>query len=970
MSSYLRALASWLHRRCRTICQTGIALLLFSLVLVPVGSAQPDYRPGYLYVEFTDQTVQPVAGKTGLAVFDEVAERYGVQSVEKAFPFLDAIATHRTLTPQTASLRNVYKVYYTSPFDPGIVADELARDAGVALAEPQPLYRITTPLPAEPNDPRYGSQSQLERLNLPEAWDVVKGDQGDVLIAIVDTGTQWTHEDLRANLWTNPNEIPGNGIDDDSNGFVDDIHGWNFRADSPDAFGDGTMSSHGTEVSGAANAVTDNSLGIAGAAWNAKFVPVHTGCEEIEFMCYTDEGVVYAAMIGADIINCSFGGPTESVVSRRVYEAAFAEGALSVAASGNDGLNLDRSPSYPASYTVNLSVGGTSKFNDFSMFNYGRSVNVFAPGLLIDVTSPTNSYTNSSGTSFAAPLTSGVAALVKTAFPHFSPGEIREQIRMTAESIDETNFAYPGLYGRGRVNAFRAVTEEVPWALRMTNYAYANQDGSDKIVTGDTITVQTTYKTILGNAVNVEISLQSPDEFVKVTGDPVAGINLPKGDSVTVEFTFALESWTPNNRTLVMYPEITDGTITDSPDIFRIKINQTKAAEHETAALRVSVTGEGNIGYTEFQGDLNAQGVGFRPLDRNGNERDPMFEGGLLIARSAERVSDTIRGRDGRTQEEDFILESGESLEFFDPGDLTSQYSRVVLTDVVNWYEVGVRVLQEGFTDNSSENEDFIILKYSVTNRLEQSLDDVYVGLFFDWDVTLGDPATDVARYSSGEHTGWVTDNSGSLLVGTLLLTDKDKLNYQAISNPAEIYEDYLESEKWAHMSGGITQETLGPDDVSQMTSVGPLSIGAEETIVAAFAIIAGTSEADYLANVRSAQALWDNVINAPVIAVESPDIPQLVELKAVYPNPASGPVTIEFATPVGSVVELDVIDILGRKMKTVYSGHASTGLHRVQWDPRNSAGSPLSRGAYLLRLLVEAEGKLHRQTVPVVLLR
>ena len=603
------------------------------------------------------------------------------------------------------------------------------------------------------------------------------------------------------------------------------------------------------------------------------------------------------------------------------------------------------------------------------MFAPSRQINVTAPSTRS--TDPGLRYAEGDGTSFAAPLVSGVAALVKTAFPHFSPGEIREQIRMTAESIDEANSGYEGLFGRGRVNALRAVTEEVPWALRLTNYTYANQDGSDKIVTGDEITVRATYRNFLGNAENVEIRLRSPETFVRITSDPISGINVPKGDSVTVEFTFELSPWARNNRTIVLYAEISDGTITDVPDIFRVNINQNKTALHQTAALRVSVTDEGNIGYTKLRNDATSQGIGFRPLDRYGNERDPLFEGGLLVSAGEAEVINSIRG-DGGTQERHFGPVDGEALDVFEPGDLTSQYGRVLFTDSSYASNpIGLYILQESFTDNTPVNEDFIILKYSIRLIYQRFLDfRYYVGLFFDWDVTQGDSASDIAQFSSDERTGWVTNKAGDLFVGTLLLTDKDKLNYQAISNTAELNDGYRNSEKWAHLSGGIKQASLGPDDVSQMTSVGPLAIGWYETIEVAFAVIAGTSEDDYLANARSAQALWDNVINAPRTAMESPDIPPATELKAVYPNPAYGPVTIEFSTPAGSEVELDVIDILGRKTKTLFSGYASTGLHRVQWDPRNSVGSPLSRGVYLMRLLVEEEGQLHRQTVPVVLLQ
>ncbi len=951
---------------------TGALGLVLCSLWIHSAFAQPDVRPGYLYVEFVEQRVQTAWSKTGFAVFDEAAGRYGVESIEKAFPFLDAIAAQRTLTPEAESLRYVYKVKYSSPFTPDLVAEELSQDPAVVLAEPLPVYRITGALPAIPNDARYHRQNHLDWLQLPQAWDVVKGQQAEVLIAIVDTGTHWQHDDLRANLWTNPNEIPNNGIDDDSNGFVDDVHGWNFRINGPDAYGDGTRASHGTAVSGVANAATDNAIGIAGAAWNAKFVPINTTCKNSDQLCFADEGVLYAAMLGADIINASFVSPIASDVARRVYEAVFAEGALAIAAAGNDGTNNDYSPHYPSGYAVNLSVGGTSKSSDQNVFNYGRSVNVFAPGENIDAPMPGNHYGQKHGTSFAAPLASGVAALVKTAFPHFTPGQLRAQIRMTAESIDDAQSPpQPGLYGRGRINAFRAVTEEVGWAIRLTDYTYGNQDGNDNIVTGDSVAILATFRNIHGNASNVSIRLRSSDSFVRVHSEAVTGVSLAKGDDVTLEFQFELTAGAPNNRKAVLHFEIDDGTITDSPDLVYVKINQTQLALHQTAALRVSVTSEGNIGYTTSKGDIGAQGIGVRPVDRQGNERNPLYEGGLVIGRSATQVSDCVRGTELGTdrlkQQEDFHLVGGESLEFFEPGELTSQRGRVLIADTLG---AGVRILQESYTDNAAGNEDFIIFKYTVWTTLSRSYENLHVGLFFDWDVDLNHMSRDQARFNSVLGTGWVTDEAGSLHVGTLLLTHKDKLHYRAIHNFDELYGGYTDDEKWQHLSGGVTRVTLGRTDVSQMTGVGPLAIGPNESVEVAFAVIAGKSESDYLENAKKAQVMWANIISAPRTAIEPPEMHHEWNFRAVYPNPTSGPVTIEFTSPAGRDMVLDVHDVLGRKVATLFTGQADTPLHRLQWDPRDTNGKALAGGVYLVRLMARSQGQTRRRTYSLVLVR
>src|SRR5262249_41755021 len=135
------------------------------------------------------------------------------------------------------------------------------------------------PLCATPNDPSYVFQANyFNSMKFPASWDIAKGSQGQAIVALVDGGTQWLHPDLQANVWTNPGEIPGNGIDDDHNGFIDDVHGWNFANDSNDPTGlpaTPTNGAHGTHTAGIACAVTDNGAGVAGTSWNAKLMPIN-----------------------------------------------------------------------------------------------------------------------------------------------------------------------------------------------------------------------------------------------------------------------------------------------------------------------------------------------------------------------------------------------------------------------------------------------------------------------------------------------------------------------------------------------------------------------------------------------------------------------------------------------------------------------------------------------------------------------
>ncbi len=836
-------------------------------------------QPGRLYVKFNRSEIDGVGGKTGLPVFDEAAARYGVESLEKAFPFLDVIAQHRRLRPSTEVLRRVYSVSYSRPYAPETIARALAKDPAVVYAEPVPVHHVIGRmsedewLPTHPNDPRYLNQVHLARMKLPEAWDVVKGDAGNVVIGIVDSGNDWEHPDLLANVWTNPGEVAGNGIDDDNNGFVDDVHGWNFGEEVPDAYGAGNYSFHGTAVAGTAAAVTDNERGIAGSSWNAKFIPINANCADQNLLCFTMQGVMYAALNGAHVINTSFGSKFFSQTERSVYEAAEDEGALVVASAGNDGVNADLTPFFPAGYLSTLSVGGTYKHSNQNAFNFGRSINVFAPGISIDVTNPRGGYGQSSGTSFSAPLTAGVAALVKTAFPQFTPPQLREQIRLTADNIDDANSSVPaGLLGRGLVNAERAVTEAPRPGVRLVEFDYENQNGNQDLQSGDAVRIRATFTNFHGDASSLTIGFASDDDFVDWASGAVSVGALPNGASQTLEFSFTISGDAPDNRSAILFTRIAEGAFEDTPDVVRIPINQRAAALHQTSGLKVSITNEGNIGYTKFQGEVGSQGQGFRILDKNNQERDPLFEGGLLIATGANQVMDCIRGAPGSGQDHDFVMKAGEVLEVFRPGSLTTQEGRVVLTDVTASNSIGVDILQESYVEDTPGNDAYLILKYTVTNAGPTTLENLHIGLFFDWDVDLGGAVNDRTHFNSDLGVGYVTDSEGSLAVGVRMLSTTGGLSYRAIHNPDEIYGGFSDAKKWRFLSGGLSNVIRPVTDASQIIASGPHTFEPSESIEVAFAVIGGKGSDDLISNAERAKELWDNVINARGAQLTLPD--------------------------------------------------------------------------------------------------
>ncbi len=258
-----------------------------------------------------------------------------------------------------------------------------------------------------------------------------------VIVAVIDTGVDYTHEDLKDVMWMNPNEIPGNGIDDDNNGYVDDIYGINVVV--RDSKGVATTNvkdahSHGSHVSGTIAAKQNNKLGIAGIASNARImairgVPNNTDETDINIA----EAFIYAAKNGAKIINCSFGkGSNEgkNLIPDTLQYIQDNYGVLVVAAAGNSSQDIDRSPTYPASHKNDnlLIVASSTSSNTLSGFsNYGKiSVDVAAPGSSIFSTTPGNRYENMSGTSMASPTTVGVAAEVLSHYPNLSPIQLKK----------------------------------------------------------------------------------------------------------------------------------------------------------------------------------------------------------------------------------------------------------------------------------------------------------------------------------------------------------------------------------------------------------------------------------------------------------------------------------------------------------------------------------------------------------------
>ena len=358
----------------------------------------------------------------------------------------------------------------------------LRRDPNVAYVQPDYVLRALD----APNDPDFSRQWHLHNsgrdggipdadIDAPEAWNRARSAER-ILVGVIDSGIDYLHPDLIANIWTNAGEVPGNGIDDDANGYIDDVHGYDFVNDDGDPMDDNM---HGTHCAGVLAASGNNGIGVSGTAWRARLMALKfLDASASGFTSAAIEAVNYARAMGVRITSNSWGG---GPFDQALRDAIAASGALFVAAAGNEGSDNDALPRYPSGYGLPniLSVASTDQSDNLSWFsNFGAaSVDVAAPGSALWSTTPRTAtadmiargvspmYGSLSGTSMAAPIVSGMAALILQINGALTPAEVRALIRNNVDVL-------PSLAGRcaasGRVNLDRTLSKVVPSWLAVT----------------------------------------------------------------------------------------------------------------------------------------------------------------------------------------------------------------------------------------------------------------------------------------------------------------------------------------------------------------------------------------------------------------------------------------------------------------------------------------------------------------------
>jgi hypothetical protein len=892
------------------------------------------------------------------AAFSNLMNTVGGTAFERVFPFTPAPSEEFNKNGQRMiDLSLTYSFTYTSDLSVVKLINMFLQLGFFDYVEPKPLPRITI----SPNDPSATTSIQYNIYNIHAAgtgttgWDISQGDSS-VVIGITDTGTEPTHPDLNGNIKRNMAEIPNNGIDDDGDGYIDNYMGWDLGSNDNDPTFPGQGNEHGVHVSGITSAIVNNSVGVAGVGYHCKFLPVKIA-DATGALTKAYEGITYAADHGVKVINCSWGGASGGAFGQTVIDYAMInKDVLVVAACGNNGVDQDF---YPSSYNGVLSVAATKSNNAAASFtNYNYNVGVSAPGQSIYSTFSLvgGGYTNMSGTSMASPCVAGVCAVVRSFYPTYNAYQTAARVKQTTyNNYPLLASQYAGKMGTGMVNMYAALTNPGgPWVQDSARQIHDLNDEAFNV--GDTLRIGATYVNLLSPTKNLTATLSTTSPYVSIQMPTVTlGVlgTMATANNYTNPFKAKLIGNPPVNTQVNFTITYTDSaysakqsfSVFMNEDYININVND----------VATTITSKSLYGFND--NPTQTQGLGFNYM----NKGNMMYEGGLMIGVSGTQVSDNVRG--ATTPKTSFVD--------------VQRVSQVVPAVVSNFDATGmfsdagagatqlhVRVLQKDYAWTSAGNRKFVILKYYIKNTGTTTLSNMYAGIFCDYDILAATASSNKDAFDAANRMGyaWYT-GAGGTYAGTKLLSHTAPVTHYAIDNLAgggggmdvSTAAGFSDANKYIALSTNrATAGNSSPtgNDIIDITSTGPLSLPAGDSVEVSFALIGGDSLADLQNSAVHAQTLYDNLL-----ASVSEHPAQFASI-STYPNPANGTTNIDITILEDMKADLSIYDINGRVVAVLHNGELKAGEHHFVVNV-----ATLGSGIYAYKLTSE-KGTISRRLV------
>jgi serine protease len=835
-----------------------------------------------------------VAGRVLVKVKEEYKALF-LNSGASAARSTPGMGSVRPLVPTAAVNRNSARAlafkptiditrYFEIHFDPSQSVEDYINTlyASGYIEYAEPVYKERMQMTV--NDPFQTSQYYLGLIRAYEAWDITQGSE-DIVIAIIDSGGDLDHPDLASQLYVNTAD-PVNGADDDGNGYIDDYRGWDFSGDDtlniydpsftgdndPSIFKDGPGFTHGTAVGACASASTNDGTGMAGVGFKSKllFTKHYADNQKANSLSYNSNlysGILYAAQLGARIINCSWGSSYRGQIYQDVITYVTLDlGCLVVAAAGNSNSSI---PVYPAGYDYVLAVANCDKNDKRAPFsNYGSTVDITAPGVAIFTAFYNDGYGTESGTSFSSPIVAGAAALVLAHKPDYSPLQLAEQLRVTAdEALYVQNPMYIYKLGKGRLDIFNALTAESP-SIRVLNHALLNETGASAIPGEEAFLSFDFINYLQSSSAGLSIQISTTSPHVTITKNKIDPGTIASGATVNnraTPFEMNISASVPENVAVELLITYADGAYQDY-QLFSFVPNPSYRNIDDNQVL-TSISSSGRLGYENPGSSSGGYGFVF-------NDQSLLFEMGIIMGSSSSSILNTVRNTGGG-YDADFValnrireIVPGERSysEIF--GDFSNSTSAANQKAIISYRSL---VWREAPYDK------FVILEYTIKNPTATPLSNFHMGIFADWDISLNGGG-DAALWNDAIHLGYVFPKQSSSLphAGIQLLTGNG--DYYAIDNDASIsgnpfglYDGFTDAEKFTTISTDRLEAgntTANGNDVSHVVSAGPYTINPEQEITLAFALHAANNLTDLLMSAQYADSLYNYTLAAarPVV--------------------------------------------------------------------------------------------------------
>ncbi|MBR9977206.1 MAG: S8 family serine peptidase, partial [Bacteroidetes bacterium] len=717
---------------------------------------------------------------------------------------------------------------------------------------------------------------------------------------------------------------------------------------------------HGTHVAGIAAARGNNGKGITGLAMHSRIMAIKCAPDNnTPSIIRGYDGIVYAADNGAHVINCSWGGGGYLESQKERIDYAMSQGTIVVAAAGNSGSERIHTPgAYPDVLCV-ANTNTTDRINPSS--TYGPWVDVSAPGtnILSSVSVSPTAYQKFTGTSMASPMVAGLAALVKSVYPEYLPEQIYEQIRVTADPIDDMQGSqYRDKIGKGRINAYRALTERWP-AVGLVDWMHSDSlygNSDDYPDQGERLTIHMRWRNLLEPTSNAIITLSSNNPLVTIEqGSFTAGAIPTFGEVDNYDDPFIIvlaDEYAPNDQVDLTF-SVEDGEYSDQGGVFFIQ--QPSYRDHDINDIRLTLANAGNLGFDDFDG---IRGSGFRYKE----SESVLFEGAFMLGAVINQWPGVVDGArsSSREQVDDFVGEQVYSI--VTPGSIAEQqgYGRYEDLNAPLSYRLQSRVEQRSYAFTEQELRNMVFLRYDIMNISNNLHEHLHAGLFFDWDIGAN-AQTDIAMFNDSLKLAIAFDTTGRprvpVYVGILPLNQDLDVTYWGINNRDRddslrigIYNGFSKEEKWKALSLGVILPVSDITDISQVIAVGPHDLPSGDTLVAGFALIAGESVREITDAVPYAREVWARRLRpVDITSTHMPSHhPATLLLHSAAPQPLSAgqSLLVDVGIARATDVRFDLYDLRGRFIARL----SETSLSAGRWQLSLHVPS-VAAGTYILHM-------------------